>query len=72
MVIVKEMKKTEVKVLRGDKWQIERDLVLKGGKVYVPKDKKLRVKIIWLYYNILVAGHRGRWKTMKLVTRNYW
>jgi len=25
-----------------------------------------------LYHNIPVAGHRGGWKTMELVTRNYW
>ena len=40
------MKKAGVKILRGDEWQIERNLVLKKGKVYVPKDKELRVEII--------------------------
>jgi len=25
-----------------------------------------------LHHDVLVAGHRGRWKTMELVTRNYW
>jgi len=25
-----------------------------------------------LHHDILVGGHRGRWKTMELVTRNYW
>jgi len=34
--------------------------VLKKRKVYVPKDKALRVEIIWLYYEVLVTGHRGR------------
>ena len=29
-----------------DEWQIERELVLKEGKVYVLKDKELRVEII--------------------------
>ena len=33
--VVKEMKKMGVKVLRGEEWQIEEDLVLKKGKVYV-------------------------------------
>jgi len=33
-------------VLKGDEWQIEGDLILKKEKVYVPKDKKLRVEII--------------------------
>jgi len=61
-----------VKVLREDEWQIEGDLVLKEGKVYVPKDRELRAEIIWLHHDILVAGHGSRWKTTKLVTKNYW
>jgi len=44
--VVKEMKKAGVKALRGKKWQTEKDLVLKEGKVYVLKDEKLRVEII--------------------------
>jgi len=43
---VKEMKKAEVKTLRNKEWQIKEGLVLKEGKVYVLKDKKLRVEII--------------------------
>ena len=33
-------------MLRGEEWQLEEDLVLKEGKMYVPKDKELRVEII--------------------------
>jgi len=58
--VVEKMKKAKVKVLRGDEWQIERDLVLKEGKVYVPKDEELRAEIIWLHYNVLAAGHGGQ------------
>jgi len=47
-------------------------LVLKEGKIYVPKNKELRVEIIWLYHDVLVVEHRGRWKTTELVIRNYW
>jgi len=50
----------KTKVLRGDKWQVEGDLVLKEEKIYMLKDKELRVEIIWLHHDILVAGHRGR------------
>jgi len=46
--------------------------VLKEGRVYMPKDEKLRVEIIRLHHDILIAGHRGQWKTVELVTRNYW
>jgi len=46
--------------------------MLKEGKVYVPKDKELRAEIIRLHHNILVGGHGGQWKTVELVTRNFW
>ena len=68
--VVKEMKKAEVKVLQ-EKWQIKGDLVLKEGKIYVPKDVELRTEIIWLHYDIPVVGHRGRWRMTELLTRNY-
>jgi len=45
--------------------------VLKEGKVYVPKDETLRVEIIWLHYDVLVAEYRGKWKMTELVMRNY-
>jgi len=33
--------------------------VLKKGRVYVPKDEKLRVEIIQLHHDTLIAGHGG-------------
>jgi len=69
---VEEMKKAGVKVLRNKEWQIEEELVLKEGRVYVLKDEKLKVEIIQLHHDTLIAGHGGQWKTMELVTRNYW
>ena len=47
-------------------------LVLKEGRVYVPKNEKLRVEIIQLHHDTLIAGHGRQWKTVELVTRNYW
>ena len=40
--------------------------------MYVPKDHKLRIEIIKLHHDTLSAGHPGQWKTLELVTRNYW
>ena len=70
--VVEEIKKARIKVVRGEEWQLKGDLVLKKGKVYVPKNKELRAEIIQLYHDIPVVGHRGRQKTTELVTRNYW
>ena len=64
------MKNTGVKELRGNEWKIEGDLMLKEGKVYVPKNKELRAEMIQLHHDVLAAGHEGRWKTVELVTRN--
>jgi len=69
---VEEMKKAGVKELRENEWKIEGDLVLKEGKVYVPKEEELRVEIIWLHHDVPAVGHGERWKTVELVTRNYW
>ena len=55
--VVEEMKKAGAKTLRDEEWQIEEGLVLKEGSVYVPKVEKLRVEIIWLYHDTLIAGH---------------
>jgi len=44
--VIEKMKKVSIKVLRGNKWQIEEKLVLSKRKVYMPKNKELRIKII--------------------------
>jgi len=69
---VEEMKKVGVKVVREEEWQLEEDLVLKEGKVYMLKDKELRAEIIWLHHDVPIARHGGEWKTTELVMRNYW
>ena len=66
------MKKAKVKEVREEEWRIEGDLVVKEGKIYVPKNVELRAEIIRLHHDVLVAGHGGQWKTVELVTRNYW
>jgi len=69
---VEEMKKAGVRILRDEEWHQKDGLMLKEEKVYVPKDKKLRAEVIRLYHDMPVGGHRGQWKTVELVTRNFW
>ena len=69
---VEEMKQAGVKILRDEEWREVNGIIYKEGKIYIPKDEKLRVEIIWLYYDMPVGGHRGQWKTVELVTRNFW
>jgi len=70
--VVEEMKKARVKVLRGEEWQVKKDLVLKEEKIYIPKNEVLRVEIIWLHYDVPVVGHGEKWKMTELVMRDYW
>ena len=54
--VVEEMKKAGMRNLRGNKWEIEGELVLKERKVYVPKNEELRMEVIQLHHDTLVAG----------------
>ena len=58
--IVEDMKRVKVKELRGEEWKMEGELVLKEGKMYVPKDKELRVEVIQLHHDVLAARHEGQ------------
>ena len=69
---VEEMKRARVKVLRDKEWQEHEGLMLKEGKVYVPKDEKLRAEIIRLHHDMPMGEHGEQWKTTELVTRNFW
>jgi len=46
--------------------------MLKEGKVYILKDKALRVEIIKLHLNTPIGEHGGQWKMVELVKRNFW
>ena len=70
--IVEEIKKAGVKLIQGEQWRIEEELVLREGKVYVLKDEELRAEIIWLHHDVPMARHREKWKIVELVARNYW
>jgi len=69
---VEEMKQTRVKMLRDKEWREVNGIMYKERKVYVPKDNALRAEIIRLYHDTPVGGHKGQWKTVELVTRNFW
>ena len=69
---IEEMKKAGMKMLRDEEWREEDGLMLKEGKVYMPKDKALRVEIIRLHHDMPMGEHGGQWKTAEMVTRNLW
>ena len=54
---VKEIKKAEIKMLRDEEWREVEGIMYKEGKVYIPKDNKLRAEIIRLHHDMPVRGH---------------
>jgi len=46
-------------MLRDEEWREKNSLILRDRKIYMPRDEKLRVEVIWLYYDTPVGGHEG-------------
>ena len=53
-------------------WSELEGLMMFRGKIYVPKDLELRRRIVEQHHDSRIAGHPGRFKTLELVSRNYW
>jgi len=70
--VVEEMKRAGVKMLRNKEWREVDGVIYKEGKVYMPKDDKLRAEIIRLHHDTPVEGHGEQWKMVELVTQNFW
>ena len=66
------MKQAGVNILRDEEQRKVNGIMYKKGKVYIPRDEKLRAEIIQLHYGMLIGGHGEQWKTVELVTRNFW
>ena len=47
-------------------------LILWEEHIYIPKIKALREKIIRENHDSILVGHPGIYKTMELITRDYW
>ena len=69
--VVKELKKSTAKSIRSSEWSMENGLLYYRGKIYVPRPE-LHHWILGLCHDSKIAGHPGRWKTLELVSQNYW
>lgn len=69
---IEELKRSPTKHLRKEEWSLDQELILFNGKVYVPKDMAIRTEIVKLCHDSTIAGHPGRFKTLELISRNYW
>ena len=53
-------------------WKEENHVITFQERIYVPKDTSLRGDIIKSHHDMPTAGHPGHYKTLELVTRNYY
>jgi len=68
----RELQQASSKIVRSAEWSEDEGLLRFRGKIYVPWNPDLWRRVVSLCHNTKVAGHPGRWKTLELVSRNYW
>jgi hypothetical protein len=58
--------------IKSAEWSESDGLLMFRGKIYVPNDRDLRRCIVEQHHDMRIAGHAGHFKTLELVSRNYW
>ena len=70
--VVKDLKATHSQTIWSAEWTLTDHILYFRGKAYVPDYLDLRRHITSLCHDSRVTRHAGRWKTLELVSRNYW
>jgi len=68
----RELRRSANSTVHSAEWLNIDGLLQFQGKIYVPQSPDLRRQIIALCHDTHIAGHPGYWKTLELVSRNYW
>jgi hypothetical protein len=58
--------------IKSAEWSESDGLLIFRSKIYVPTDRDLRRCIVEQHHDTHIAGHAGRFKTLELVSQNYW
>jgi hypothetical protein len=67
-----QLQKSSTRSLRSREWSDRDGLLYFHGHIYIPPDSNLHCHIVSLCHDTKVAGHAGRFKTLELVSHNYW
>jgi len=67
-----ELRRSANRTVHFSEWSNIDGLLRFRGKIYVPQSPDLRRQIVALCHDTHIAGHPGHWKTLELVSRNYW
>src|SRR5258705_2834993 len=70
--VVKALKALDAGELCSKEWMCTEGVVLYRGRVYILDNPQLCHGLVHAHHGAAVAGHTGRWKTLELVSQNYW
>jgi hypothetical protein len=70
--VVRALQLTSAKSIYSSEWSEENGILYFHGKIYVPPTVDICQKIVALNHDSQIAGHPGRWKTLELISWNYW
>jgi len=68
----RELQGSSAHSIKSAEWSLTNGLLYFRGKIYVPDTSDLRRRIVTLSHDSRLAGHNKRWKTLELVSQNYW
>jgi len=68
----RELQQASGKTVCSAEWSEDDGVLRFRGKIYVPQNVDLRRRVVSLCHDTKVAGHSGCWKTLELVSRDYW
>jgi hypothetical protein len=58
--------------VKSTEWSESDGLLMFHSKIYVPKGRELRHRIVEQHHNMRIVRHAGHFKTLELVSHNYW
>jgi len=70
--VARELQSFANEAVHSSEWSNINGLLQFRGKIYVLQSLDLRRQIVALCHDTQIAGHPGHWKTLELVSRNYW
>ena len=70
--IARELRSSANEAVHSSEWSNIDGLLRFREKIYVPWSLDLCRQIVALCHDTQIAGHPGHWKTLELVSQNYW
>jgi hypothetical protein len=73
MKAARELKNDKGRVtVKSTEWSESDGLLMFCGEIYVPEDRELRCHIVKQHHDTCIARHAGCFKTLELISCNYW